>query len=88
MAIKPKQQQLRERQAKMWRKVIGPPRRKKRYQYTLHERKLLAYWQAARLEREHAARKAPPKAHAHHSKLGTAPWTLAGGAVETNRRQH
>jgi hypothetical protein len=50
--------------------------------------RLLAYWRAAKQARENAKRRAPSKAEVHHVKLSTAPWTLAGGAVETNRRKH
>ncbi len=52
------------------------------------EDRLLAYWRAAKIERENAKRRAPSKGEVRQVKLSTAPWTLAGGAVETNRRKH
>jgi hypothetical protein len=55
---------------------------------TPKQRKLLEYWQAARLQKEHAIRKAPPKAQARSQRLSKAPWTLEGGAVESDRRKH
>jgi hypothetical protein len=50
--------------------------------------RVLPYMELKRLAKEHAWRSAPSKGEVRHPKLSTAPWTLEGGAVETNRRKH
>lgn len=51
-------------------------------------RRLRRYWQAQRMEKGHAWRRVPSKSEVRNPKLSKAPWTLEGGAVETNRRKH
>jgi hypothetical protein len=53
-------------------------------------RRLRAYEYAAYKQRLHAwqAKPKPGRAQARPQNLSKAPWTLYGGAVETNRRKH